>query len=295
MDIGYENVMGACARPFLHKIGDGREFPLPCGRCLSCRIRRRSVWTLRLLQEISSHETASFITLTYNDEVLPVRAGRSILLKSDLQKFFKRLRKHRKGKKIKYYACGEYGEKTDRAHYHAILFNDFPRKEELDEIWGLGITDVGTCTEESIRYVAGYVSKKLGLTEYQNDDRPATFQISSQGIGYEWAKENYIDVLIAGALSVRGKKIPVPRSYVELYKKLYPEESQGFLANRQWEQTISLTERILELVPFAGGKRLEELSKEEKDNFIVQMRKQGKSMNRYLEKKDELKNKEKGL
>ena len=42
-----------------------------------------------------------------------------ILKKSDFQKFIKRLRKDYD---IKYFACGEYGDKTLRPHFHAILF-----------------------------------------------------------------------------------------------------------------------------------------------------------------------------
>lgn len=46
-----------------------------------------------------------------------------------LQKFFKRLRK-KFGEGIRYFACGEYGSKNGRPHYHALLFNfDFTDKK----------------------------------------------------------------------------------------------------------------------------------------------------------------------
>jgi len=209
-----------------------------------------------MLQEMQSHETSSFITLTYSNENLPVRGSdeRGILVKSDLQNFFKRLRKKRKGKRIKYYACGEYGDIGSRPHYHAVLFSESTTKEELEEIWQLGRCDTGTATEQSIRYVAGYVSKKLGLTDYYNTDRPAPFQICSQGMGLQWAAENFVEVLRDGCLTYKGKSLPVPRLYVDLYQKLYPEETEGFLAKRSWQTDLALTDLILELYPLAGGK-----------------------------------------
>jgi len=47
------------------------------------------------------------------------------LKKTDIQKFFKRLRKchGKKHKSIKYYAVGEYGGQTLRPHYHIVIFN----------------------------------------------------------------------------------------------------------------------------------------------------------------------------
>ena len=44
------------------------------------------------------------------------------LRKRDYQLFMKRLRKAFPNDKIRFYAAGEYGPKTLRPHYHAILF-----------------------------------------------------------------------------------------------------------------------------------------------------------------------------
>ena len=45
------------------------------------------------------------------------------------KKFMKRLRKRFKGKRIRFYMCGEYGEQFDRPHFHACIFGvDFPDK-----------------------------------------------------------------------------------------------------------------------------------------------------------------------
>jgi len=291
VDIGSDLVVGACKSPWPVTIGDGRILPMPCGKCLACRIRRRSAWTIRMLHEIQGHKDSSFITLTYADEHLPIRGSdlRGILVKSDLQKFWKRLRKHYKGREIKYYACGEYGDKTSRPHYHSILFGLRPTEEELSEIWQLGRVDVGSATTESIRYVSGYVSKKLGLSDYENSDRPAPFQNCSQGMGLQWAQENFLDVLRDTCIKFNGKHLPVPRAYLELYKKIYPEEAAGFSAERSWAADLALTELILELTPQFGGRKWEQLNQAEQDNFIVQLRKKGKLIDVDLRKKEELK------
>ena len=101
--------LGMCKNPFRRKLDDGKELLLSCGKCLACRIRRRSVWTIRLLHENECHEKSRFITLTYNETTLPRRGSdpRGILVKSDLQNFFKRYRKLSKIAGLKYYACGE--------------------------------------------------------------------------------------------------------------------------------------------------------------------------------------------
>lgn len=150
--------------------------PFPCGQCLACRINRRRVWTLRLMLEHYFHEKSSFITLTYCDEDLPYNLeGVPVVCKKDWQDFLKRLRFFFRPRKIRFYACGEYGTKTHRPHYHAILFGIAP--DELDpcylqfagkgpsspilRLWSHGLVHVGDVSKESIQYVAGYVTKKF--------------------------------------------------------------------------------------------------------------------------------------
>lgn len=102
-----------------------------CGNCMGCRIDRSREWANRCLLELQYHQSAYFVTLTYSDDFVPVshyadpstgEAQPSLTLrKRDLQLFFKRLRK-RHVKPLRYFAAGEYGGKTLRPHYHAIIF-----------------------------------------------------------------------------------------------------------------------------------------------------------------------------
>ena len=90
---------------------------LQCGKCIACRIAKSNEWGTRIYHELDYYPESCFLTLTYDEEHLPDDYG---LHKKHLQDFFKRLRKNT-GKKIKYYAVGEYGENYDRPHYHCIM------------------------------------------------------------------------------------------------------------------------------------------------------------------------------
>ena len=114
-----------------------------------------------MILESLTVDEACFVTLTYDDEHNPRR-----LEKSDLQNFFKRLRKHLNFK-IRYYACGEYGEKTKRPHYHAVIFglSEVQASFFCRKAWTSGFVYVGSFTPDSASYVAGYVCKKLDETQ----------------------------------------------------------------------------------------------------------------------------------
>lgn len=147
---------------------------LPCGRCMGCRLERSRQWAARLMHEFRFHERSSFITLTYDKKFLP--PGGSLNLRH-WQLFLKKLRKETP-QKLRFFHCGEYGEKAGRPHYHAIIFGeDFAentfehsttergdktwRSKDLERIWGMGRCEVGSVTFESCAYVARYVTKKI--------------------------------------------------------------------------------------------------------------------------------------
>ena len=89
-----------------------------CGQCIHCRANRRREWVLRILLELEKHEFNTFLTLTYDDVHLPADQS---LKTEHLTNFFKRLR-YKVDYPIRYYAVGEYGEETERPHYHVALF-----------------------------------------------------------------------------------------------------------------------------------------------------------------------------
>ncbi|AZL82715.1 replication initiator protein [Apis mellifera associated microvirus 38] len=155
-----------CANPYT---GSGGMFG--CGQCLPCRFNRRRTWQHRLILEATQHSHQTFVTLTYDDEHVP--EGHTLVPKH-LQDFLKRLR-HKQ--QIRYFAVGEYGETTQRPHYHLALFG-YPncnwlqsryahRKrccvacDTIRDTWGRGNVFLGTLSSDSASYVAGYVCKKM--------------------------------------------------------------------------------------------------------------------------------------
>lgn len=170
-------------------IADSDTFLLPCGQCLSCRLNRAKEWAIRCICEAKMHDHAMFVTLTYNDENIPVSEnGHKTLVKKHLQDFLKRLRKAI-NVKIKYFACGEYGTKYSRPHYHLLIFGyqftdlivynsgaNLYRSSLLEKLWKFGFSTVGSVSYDSCLYVSRYIMKKqYGSNEVLYDDREKEF------------------------------------------------------------------------------------------------------------------------
>lgn len=146
-----------CIAPFFHK---DLKIHLACGKCTACLVNRRRKWTARMLMENECHSKGCFITLTYAPEYLPADGSVS---KDELQRFFKRLRKY-SDKKLRYFACGEYGDRHGRPHYHAIIWGDITPDDVLSA-WKFGRIDFSPIHKNAIEYVAGYCCKKISKTK----------------------------------------------------------------------------------------------------------------------------------
>ena len=205
----------------------GVPVQIKCGQCVNCRLQHAAQSAIRCLHEARSHEVNTFVTLTYSDENLPSDGG---LDHSHFQLFLKRLR-DRSDFKFKMVMCGEYGEKSARPHYHALLFGcdfsdrRFYRKTKLghnldtsqflEDCWKLGFCTVGDVTYESCRYVTGYVMKKQTgekSADYYMGRRP-DYIVWGNGIGklhFEKYGSAYYD---NDFVIVDGKKMRIPRYY----------------------------------------------------------------------------------
>jgi len=171
------------------------------------------VWAVRCYHEMSLHQQSAFVTLTYDEKSVP-----PALVKADLQKFFKRLRHHYGS--FRYFACGEYGERTRRPHYHALIFgHDFLAGAEaigahyinpvVSAIWGMGNTMVDPVNMAACCYVSGYVSKK--------SHDPDTFNLMSRrpGIGHTWLDRYGDDLRRIGTVAIEGREYAIPKRYLE--------------------------------------------------------------------------------
>lgn len=246
-----------------------KELTLPCGKCIECKLERSRQWAARCELEAQTNKENCFLTLTYNNENLPKDNSIS---KKEVQKFIKRLRK-KINKKVKYFACGEYGEKLSRPHYHICLFGyDFQdkykmktdnrfkspfstykgdtqlyRSETLEKIWKKGYASIGKLTYESAAYVARYVTKKIGgekAEQYYKNKQPEFALMSKKpGIGYEWYKKFKNDVISTDKVIIRkGLTVKVPR----YYDKYIQEEDPDDFMKRKAERRKKIEEKDYE-------------------------------------------------
>lgn len=223
-----------------------RELTIPCGYCIGCRLDKSRTWAARIMHEAQMYPFNSFLTITYEDDYIPVApTGCFTVDKKDLQKFFKRLRKYLGTNNVRYYAVSEYGEATGRPHYHAIVFNWRPddlvfytksngfniwTSETLDKIWGFGKCWIGDVTFESAAYCARYVMKKLfgnmsAIYDIDEIEPEGAYMSRRPGIGKSWFDKFKSDVFPNDYVTVKdGVKCSVPRYYSSLLSKLNPEE-----------------------------------------------------------------------
>lgn len=189
---------------------------VPCGKCTGCRADQSLAWSIRAYHESTQHLKNCFLTLTYSDENLPADGK---INKKHLQDFFKRARKQ--GNKLRYVACGEYGDTTHRPHYHAIIFGqdflddkielsqDLYTNQRLADLWGHGQVAIAPVTMASICYTCGYVTKKIADAD--------TFSLMSRrpGIGHDWLTRYKDDLIRTGIVTIEGREYPVPKRYLD--------------------------------------------------------------------------------
>lgn len=173
------------------KAGQAVNTPLPCGKCPNCLKKRVSSWSFRLLQEYKISHSAHFVTLTYDTRYVPItKNGFMGLCPKDLQDFFKRIRYYAEAPNIKYYACGEYGGKTYRPHYHVILFN--ADTNDVINAWQKGSPHFGTVNAASVGYTLKYISKTKRIPLHANDDRVPEFARMSKGLGLSYIAKRIV-------------------------------------------------------------------------------------------------------
>lgn len=226
---------------------------LPCGRCIGCRLERSRQWATRISFESQLYDANAFITLTYNDEHLPlIDSGLPTLRPDDLQKFLKRLRFRFSPQKIRFFGAGEYGDTTLRPHYHVCLLGfQFPDllpfssdgvnplyiSQSLVDVWSHGHCIVGNLTFESAAYVARYCCKKItgkdASSHYQGRVPEFCRMSRRPGIGLAWYEQYQSDVYPLDEVIVNGRKCKPPRYFDEKFRLTYPEIYSNIKAIRE--------------------------------------------------------------
>lgn len=215
---------------------------LPCGTCMGCRMDRCQSWGIRCSHEAQMHEASCFLTLTYNDDHLPEdNSLRVDVLQEFIRELRRRLRKL--GVSIRFLGCGEYGDRTGRAHYHCIIFgyafpdrvvlyqsrrgHSYYQSPLLDEIWGKGFAQISDVSFESARYVASYSMKTVrgdAADAHYERLHPMTGEVFhvvpefatmslKPGIGQSWFERFKSDVFPSDEVLINGRRMKPPRFY----------------------------------------------------------------------------------
>lgn len=242
---------------------------LPCGTCSQCRLERARQWAMRITAEVQFHPpgTSWFLTLTYRDDALPPKidgADRHTLRPKDLTDFWKKLRKK---KTFRYFACGEYGEKTLRPHYHAcvlgLVLDDLQPlaggsisnlaydpldpfhkpitglrySPLLNRVWGHGMVAIGTVTFDSASYVANYAQKRLyGKNKPIHETYQAEFSRCSlrPAIGDPAFKKYVLTDFVNGVYTLPdGTKCSIPKRWLGLLKEEHPDAYEAVRLERE--------------------------------------------------------------
>lgn len=179
----------SCERPKKIFTKENGIISVPCRKCRQCRKNIAAQWSNRLSNQLTTSHKAVFITLTYNDLFV------EDISKREIQLFFKKFRKLF-DTKLKYFACGEYGEKSGRPHYHVIIFgidmkdlntkrlNGINYCEKLEKTWNKGFYSIGNVNGKVINYVTGYLLKSKD-----------GFRLMSKGLGKENTLQNSVSLI----------------------------------------------------------------------------------------------------
>lgn len=191
-----------CVSPYITTDKYGNLVPVPCGHCFQCLQQWSRDWRFRLRQEKIHCAATLFLTLTYNDEHVPVKynddAGewQSYVEKKELQNYFKRLRKNCPGLKFRYFAIGEYGGDYNRAHYHVVFFFQNTAGLTFNQMYrlmlycwqGRGFIYLKSTSNKHINYVSGYFNK---IDKSLHIVKP--FKLMSKSIGLCYLTERMVN------------------------------------------------------------------------------------------------------
>lgn len=268
-----------------------------CSRCVGCLQARSAGWALRCWHESQLYGADNaFLTLTISDDHLPPGGSLSV---DAIQRFVKRLRKSvdalEPGRRIRFLEVGEYGSKSGRGHYHALIFNwRFPDRTyyskspsgeklfdsaQLSKVWPFGQALLGDVNERSAAYCAGYCMSVLEQARIESRVPlidPETGEIfhripqfstrsSKPGIGAGWFERHWQDCFPHDyCVTADGKQVPVPDYYLKLLKRMNPAMWAEVKEKREREALLSMAEpdnsirrlRDREQVALANLKRL---------------------------------------
>lgn len=315
---------------------------IPCGQCKQCRANYAKNWAARCQNESKYWKNTAFITLTYDEKHIPVvdkttgeiyrgfrhpkeyylnnkRYENSTLYKPDMQKFLKRLRKYAKEhgleenpeKGLKVFYCGEYGSKTQRAHYHLLIYGliipdlyvwkrmkgiEYDRSTIIEKEWGMGNVIIGALNYKTCAYVAKYVMKKWTgpdkMAKYKEDGRSPEFtQMSLKpAIGQKYWEEHRKSIYKYDSVLIEGGKTVKPPKYYDIKEddKQLEEAGVNVKKIRDAEKCRGAQEKGL---PKMHSEKMQELKRQRRkkamDSLFAQLEKTTVTLTEYMKIKAE--------
>jgi len=278
-----------CKNPYMRGVQ-----PCGCGQCLNCRIDRARLWSHRLLLESLAHAESTFVTVTYRDEELSDisekwNGSRPLLpnlVLEDAQKWIRSLRKVG-GAKIRYFLVGEYGDITQRPHYHAAVFGlancvygrTRPKVriccgpcELVKTTWGKGRVELGELNSATAQYISGYVTKKwtkedLWTKEKLKGRRPEFARMSLKpGIG----ATAIVSLINSTVLTRQGKYVNACLDAPVVLHNSGSTLPLGRYLRRKWREALKRSPDTPKSVSNEYGAELQRLYSEARDKEIAE-------------------------
>lgn len=247
---------------------------VPCGTCILCREEQARQAAVRIYHESQQYADNSFITLTYADKHLPKHNS---LNYEHLTEFWNRLRAlvRRRSKKdrtilprLRYYAVGEYGDRTLRPHYHACIFGHaflhqrvilrttptlLWTQPDLIQAWRYGHVSVGDLNFATARYTAQYICKKLrSKQKYVTIDtetgelvaleQPRAFM--SKNIGKDWWAKWHQQTIDHDHVVIGGRPQKPPKAYDKWLKQASPPTIEKIKEERRRKAVANATGQV---------------------------------------------------
>lgn len=300
-DLSHEAFIAATNRKKLYGIDSSERFvklvQVPCGYCSECLNQKAKSTTFRIMKEVQEHVSNWFVTLTYNDENLPLNYS---LVQDEISKFNKKLKVYlnRRGMKsdFRFYGVGEYGGETARPHYHVIYFGlelddlKFYKKNEfgqilynspfLESVWNKGFVVVGEVDVATAAYVARYTEKK----QLQTKEEKKKFE--ELGLVPEYSRQsmnpgigaNYLEKVVVSITNqcynenVKDTSFSFPKYYMDKVKKIM-EYSPELLAYEGYSNMLA-SDRYTKLI-LTYGEDCDKILREQEKEKRKMKRKRG--------------------
>ena len=264
-----------CLFPIEMKV-DGKPIQAPCRNCANCRALRKAnldvQYTMELMENYKKGFGATFITLTYNDENVPISTKKYkefhlTLVKEHSQKYMANMRNlirravkegMKANEKYSYILAGEYGTDpngTERPHYHAVIIGvDAEKWATLSKTqWKYGAQKIeilkGT---RGISYVTSYFENCINKKEANEILEKYGFQppyiTRSRNTAINTIMDNWEEWTENGMrYYTRGKNIPLPRNIRERIRQTEGIKYEKTL-NELKQQKAEATEKGFENV-----------------------------------------------